>query len=158
MRDYPEGGRAAAGISHHRTVDSGGGEHSRARTWLAASTVAKQVMRGTAFGRYVKGKERAQQQDLLSDEVWVVGCLHFEGAILSPQVDRIGDASDASFVDLGAPLAIHPAGLRMSGHSGKGGGGRRTISADSGPAILNSMSAYFFQYPNRRGNLSRKRS
>ena len=33
-----------------------------------------------------------------------------------------------------------------------------TISADSGPEMLNSRSAYFFQYPKRRGNLSRNLS
>ena len=44
------------------------------------------------------------RHDLLSDEEWVVGCLHLEGAVLSPQVDRIGDASNASFVDLGSTL------------------------------------------------------
>ena len=44
------------------------------------------------------------RQDLLSDEKWVVGCLHLEGAVLSPQVDRIGDAGNASFVDLGGNL------------------------------------------------------
>jgi hypothetical protein len=72
--------------------------------------VTKQVIvRGTAFGRYVKGEEWARQ-DLLSDEVWVMRCLHLEGAVLSPQVDRIGDAGNASLIDLGAPLAIHLAG------------------------------------------------
>lgn len=33
-----------------------------------------------------------------------------------------------------------------------------TISAASVPAIENSRSAYFFQYPNSRGNLARNRS
>lgn len=30
-----------------------------------------------------------------------MGCLHFEGAIIGPQVDRIGDATASSLVDLG---------------------------------------------------------
>jgi hypothetical protein len=37
---------------------------------------------------------------LLSDELWVVGCLHLEGAVVGPQIDRVGDACAAAFVDL----------------------------------------------------------
>src|SRR5688572_26912817 len=61
------------------------------------------------------------------------------------------DASNASLVDLGGHVSAC-AEARL------GPGSHHTISADSGPAILNSISAYFFQYPNSSGNLSRKRS
>ena len=37
---------------------------------------------------------------LLSDEVWGMCSLHLEGAVLSPQVNRVGDARTTSFVDL----------------------------------------------------------
>lgn len=37
---------------------------------------------------------------LLSDEMWDVSGLHFEGAVVRPQVDRIGDAGASSLVDL----------------------------------------------------------
>lgn len=47
----------------------------------------------------LRGKE-SSQQNLLSDEVWVVSCLHLEGAVVGPQVDRIGDATASSLVDL----------------------------------------------------------
>jgi hypothetical protein len=86
---------------------------------------------------------------LLSDEVWGVGSLHFEGAVVRPQVDRIGDARASALVDLGQLLASVQAMSRVT---------MLTISADSGPAMLNSRSAYFFQYPNSSGNLSRNRS
>jgi hypothetical protein len=37
---------------------------------------------------------------LLSDEVWIVGCLHLEGAVVRPQVDRIGDVGASPLIDL----------------------------------------------------------
>lgn len=37
---------------------------------------------------------------LLSDEVWGMGSLHLEGAVLGPQVNRVGDACTTSLVDL----------------------------------------------------------
>ncbi len=37
---------------------------------------------------------------LLSDHVGVVARLDFEGAVVRPQVDRVGDAGDSSLVDL----------------------------------------------------------
>lgn len=65
---------------------------------MANETV--RVKRGTAStGALRRGKEIIQQ-DLLSDEVWVMGCLHLEGAVIRPQVDRIGDASASPFIDL----------------------------------------------------------
>ena len=37
---------------------------------------------------------------LLSDELWVMGGLHLEGAVIGPQVDRIRDARATAFVHL----------------------------------------------------------
>lgn len=59
--------------------------------FMATRTVVCQGMGG--------GKEKLLRH-LLSDEVWGVGRLHLEGAVLSPQVNRVGDASTASLVDL----------------------------------------------------------
>lgn len=64
-----------------------------------------------------------------------MGCLHFEGAVIGPQVDRIGDVAASSLVDLG----------RLVKFCRKTCVWALTISADSGPAMLNSISAYFFQ-------------
>lgn len=48
----------------------------------------------------VKGEGKPTINYLLSDEVWDVCGLHFEGAVVGPQVDRIGDAGAPSLVDL----------------------------------------------------------
>lgn len=37
---------------------------------------------------------------LLSDHVGVVARLDFEGAVIRPQIDRVGDAGDSSLVNL----------------------------------------------------------
>lgn len=42
---------------------------------------------------------------LLSDEVCDMGSLHFEGAVIGPEVDRVGDAG-------ASPLVYHLCGLR----------------------------------------------
>lgn len=39
---------------------------------------------------------------LLSDNLGVVCRFHFEGTIVGPQVDGVGNASTASFIDLSA--------------------------------------------------------
>lgn len=106
---------------------------------------------GCCVDGLLKGKETIMQY-LLSDNLRVVCCLHFEGAIVGPQVDGVGYAGHTSFINLShVQLASHARILSREFH-------HHTISADSGPAILNSISAYFFQYPNRSGNLCRKRS
>lgn len=43
--------------------------------------------------------ETTQVKRDISDEVWVMGRLHLEGAVVRPQVDRIGDACASSFID-----------------------------------------------------------
>lgn len=90
---------------------------------------------------------------LLSDQRGVMCRLHFERAVVGPEIDRVCYAGTTSLIDLGlASLAV------VSQRPREKGGEQRTISADSGPAILNSRSAYFFQYPKKSGNLSRSRS
>ena len=39
---------------------------------------------------------------LLSDDVGIMAGLDFEGAVIRPQIDRIGDAGNTSFIDLKA--------------------------------------------------------
>jgi hypothetical protein len=63
-----------------------------------------------------------------------MGCLHLEGAVIRPQIDRIGDACTSSLIDL---FVVSYVTDNIEG--------TLTISADSGPAMLNSISAYFFQ-------------
>lgn len=48
---------------------------------------------------YGYGKESTFFLYLLSDHIGVVTCLDFEGAVVRPEVDGIGDAGDASLVD-----------------------------------------------------------
>lgn len=71
---------------------------------------------------------------LLSYDVGIVTGLNFEGAVVRPEVNGIGNARNAAFVDL---LFISFVAM--------GAQYRRTISAASVPAIENSRSAYFFQ-------------
>jgi hypothetical protein len=100
----------------------------------------------------VKGEGKGILVDLLSDRARVMGCVHLEGAVVCPEVDRVGNAGASPLKDLLRLLAMRVANdwrPRLKG---------RTISADSGPAMLNSVSAYFFQYPNKSGNFARKRS
>lgn len=59
--------------------------------FTATKTVVCQGMGG--------GKEKILRH-LLSDEIWGMGRLHLEGAVLSPQVNRVGDASTASLINL----------------------------------------------------------
>lgn len=44
-------------------------------------------------------REGEERQDLLSDDVVVVRCVHLEGAVVGPQVDRGCDARDTALVD-----------------------------------------------------------
>lgn len=65
------------------------------------STETTRVKRNTApEGMLREGGRKPSKWNLLSDEVWVMGCLHLEGAVIRPQVDRIGDACTSSFIDL----------------------------------------------------------
>lgn len=84
---------------------------------------------------------------LLSYYLGIVTCFGLEGTVIGPEVYRVGDAGDTSFIHLkpSARLLIR----FMHEH---------TISAASVPAIENSRSAYFFQYPKKRGNFARNRS
>lgn len=43
---------------------------------------------------------------LLSDNLGVVCRFHFEGTIVGPQVDGVGNASTASFIDLSALRSV----------------------------------------------------
>jgi hypothetical protein len=76
--------------------------------------------------------------DLLSDHIGFVVRLGLEATVVGPEVDRNADASDTTLVD-----------LRVSARSDKVCSCPivLTISAASGPAIANSMSAYLFQKP-----------
>lgn len=112
--------------------------------------------RDAALAEAVMGGRKKCPDYLLSDQRGVMRRLHLEGAVVSPEVDRIGYAGASSLINLGsAPLADY---RNHRGARQRRGTGQRTISADSGPAILNSRSAYFFQYPKKSGNLSRSRS
>ena len=88
----------------------------------------------------LKSRGKEAPIHLLSHEIWVVGCLHLERAVRSPEIDRNAYASTSPFVnlDLSRQLLFSQDKSRRESHS-------HTISADSGPAILNSISAYFFQ-------------
>lgn len=74
---------------------------------------------------------------LLSDHVGVVTSLDFEGAVVCPEVDRVGDTSNTPFIDLHLMLATWAAPINLREPL--------TNSAASVPAIENSRSAYFFQ-------------
>ena len=87
-------------------------------------------------------------RDLLSDHVGFVVCLGFEAAVVGPEVDGIADASDTALVDLHMSARFDMVFRLIV----------LTISAASGPAIANSMSAYVFQKPWNRGYLARNRS
>lgn len=76
-------------------------------------------------------------RDLLSDHVGFVVCLGFEAAVVGPEVDGIADASDTALVDLHMSARFDMLSRAIV----------LTISAASGPAIANSMSAYLFQKP-----------
>lgn len=86
---------------------------------------------------------------LLSNDIRVMIRLDFECAVVCPQVDRGRDACDAAFVDLMFISRLYTFADKTN---------KLTISAASVPAIENSRSAYFFQYPNSKGNLARNRS
>jgi len=45
-----------------------------------------------------RGVGKPSGQYLLSNEVWDVSSLHLEGAILCPEINRVGDASTASLI------------------------------------------------------------
>lgn len=66
----------------------------RGRDAHEARCHAESSVKGGGKGR----KSRCQY--LLSDEMWDVRRFHFEGAVVRPQVDRIGDASDTTLVNL----------------------------------------------------------
>ena len=76
-------------------------------------------------------------RDLLSDHVGFVVRLGLEAAVVCPEVDRDTDASDTTLVDLHVSAQSHMCAPSTV----------LTISAASGPAIANSMSAYLFQKP-----------
>lgn len=52
------------------------------------------------WGRVGRDIANFTSKHLLSDEMWLVCCLHFKGAVVFPQIDRVGYASAASFVHL----------------------------------------------------------
>jgi hypothetical protein len=72
---------------------------------------------------------------LLSNDIGIVACFDFEGAVAGPEIDRVCDASNTTLVDLSR---ISTCGTVLLLH-------HITISAASVPAIENSSSAYFFQ-------------
>ena len=80
-----------------------------------------------------------------------VGGLHLEGAVIGPEVNGVCDAGAAALVDLDEEkrmLALYMVMMMatMARRAGCAGRGQEpTISADSGPEMLNSRSAYFFQ-------------
>jgi hypothetical protein len=107
--------------------------------------------RYTLFGGIVKGrvgKDSTSTYSLTRCGVWVV-------SILNEQYDA---QRSTQLVILAHPRSyIWPQSQHMQPDEA-GAEGLATISADSGPEMLNSRSAYFFQYPKRRGNLRRNRS
>jgi hypothetical protein len=74
-------------------------------------------------------------QYLLSNNVGIVACFDFEGAVVGPKIYRVGDTSDTTLIHL-RNISICCKLLRLH---------QITISAASVPAIENSRSAYFFQ-------------
>ena len=92
-------------------------------------------------------EEESCPEYLLANDIGVVARLDFEGAVIRPEIDGICDACNSAFIDLTDVSSCDPF---LSRHY--------TISAASVPAIENSRSAYFFQYPKNKGNLARKRS
>ena len=76
-------------------------------------------------------------RDLLSNHVGFVVRLGLEAAVVGPEVDGNADASDTALVDLHMSARSDML-FRLN---------VLTISAASGPAIANSMSAYLFQKP-----------
>jgi len=83
---------------------------------------------------------------LLSDHVGIMARFHLERAIVCPQVDGGSDTGNTAFKYLTMSACSQFFALE------------HTISAASVPAIENSKSAYFFQYPNSNGNFARNRS
>jgi hypothetical protein len=76
-------------------------------------------------------------RDLLSDHIGFVVCLGFEAAVVGPEVNGVADASDTALIDLHMSARSDMLFRLIV----------LTISAASGPAIANSMSAYLFQKP-----------
>lgn len=150
-RSRLEGGGGRCGISHHptRSIVS-------CRALGRWATEIMVLERDAALAEAVMGEGKKCPEYLLSDQRGVMRRLHLEGAVVGPEVDRIGYAGASSLINLdSAPLAVY---RNNSGVRERRGTGQPTISADSGPAMLNSRSAYFFQYPKKSGNLSRSRS
>jgi len=115
---------------------------------IAFWTLRLEVCGHAEFEQLLWGRKDYQWY-LLSDHVGIMASLYFEGAVVGPQIDWGCDASDTSFVDLRSVSDIN---------SQWWSSWVLTISAASVPAIENSKSAYFFQYPKKRGNFARKRS
>jgi hypothetical protein len=103
-------------------------------------------LRGWCCVRLRAGRERGCPWDLLSDHIVIVAGLDLESAVEGPQVDGDGDARDGAFVYLDeirvSTTSVSVVFCLVS---------TRTISAASVPAMANSRSAYFFQYPKKSG-------
>jgi hypothetical protein len=84
---------------------------------------------------------------LLSDNLWFMVRFRFKRTVIRPKVNTVGNARDSSFVNL---PCVSLSRRKIVGVVG-------TISAASVPAMENSRSAYFFQYPKKSGNLVKKR-
>jgi len=100
-----------------------------------------------SFGGMFRG--HVSRSYSLSDDVAIVACVDLEAAVVGPEVDRNSDTGYAALVYL-SRISVSTGEANMSP--------RLTISAASVPAIANSRSAYFFQYPKKSGNFARKRS
>jgi hypothetical protein len=62
--------------------------------WPLATSISAVIMAFRGQGR------KAHSLYLLSHKVRRVGGLHLEGAVVRPQIDRVGDACAATFVNL----------------------------------------------------------
>lgn len=95
----------------------------------------------------VKGRMgKGLPEDLPPDYLLDMMRLQLEAAVVGPEIDRRADTSDTALIYL---LCISIWRIRQLWVP-------LTSSAASGPAIENSRSAYFFQYPKKRGKCARK--
>lgn len=55
-------------------------------------------------------------QYLLSNNLRIVGCLHLEGAVIGPQVNRVGDVCTSSLINLDKGQSVNKPADRLPGH------------------------------------------
>ena len=124
-----------ADVRHNRNLEQGWKSHQACRDRALRREYAEVGATCSCCGYGQRGE--GMPGDLLSDHFGFVVRLGLEAAVVCPEVDRNADASDTALVDLHMSARFDMVFRLIV----------LTISAASGPAIANSMSAYLFQKP-----------